>query len=136
MDDTTRSSVAATTRQYAEAVASQLGTTTEVQQDSWADCRDAASGNVEGEQYFYNLRVELDGDETFEVLSQRLADHFTAEGWTLVESTGSLPRVRLRHGGYNIGTTLEVERGYATVGVGAGCIATLADVPEQNRPTS
>ncbi|PWD51238.1 hypothetical protein C8046_11815 [Serinibacter arcticus] len=136
VDDQTRSSVAATTQRYAESVAAQLGTSSQVQQEEWADCTDAATGEVTGEQYIYNVRVDLDGEETFEQLSQRLRDHFEGEGWTWVEPTGSLPRVRLSHEGYNIGTTLEVERGYATVGVGAGCLGSLEDVPEQDRATS
>lgn len=135
VDPAVRTSIEDSTQQAMTAVAEQLGTEISVRRQEWLTCMDALEDG-DAEEYVYGLRVELAGQETFEQVAERLRSHFEAAGWTWRDADPTLKMVRLGQGGYIVAASIFVDDGYASITGGAGCIGTIEDVPEQNRPSS
>ena len=135
VDPAVRASIEDSTEHAMTAVAEQLGTEISVRKQEWDPCLDAL-GNSDAQEYVYGLRVELAANETFEEVAARLRTHFEGVGWTWRDADPILKMVRLEQGGYIVAASVFVDDGYASITGGAGCIETLQDVPEQNRPAS
>lgn len=133
-DPSVRSAVEASTRETVDALAAQLGSGAEVQQETWTDCRDTVTGAEVGQEFLYGVRVDLERQESVEEAVERLAQHFEGLGWR-VNGTAA-DGIRFEHEGYRSGASIFVDHGYASVSGSAGCLGTLADVPEQDRPAS
>ena len=118
-----RTAIEQDTREYVQALAAQLGTTTEVQDDSWTGCVDALTGNEYAEQFVHGIRVDLERTETFEEAAARLQAHFVPLGWTWREPDASIMRIGFTHDGYRVGASVFIEDGYAWVSGGAGCLS-------------
>ena len=133
-DASIRAAVESSTRESVDALAAQLGTTTEVQQETWTDCRDTLTGADVGQEFLYGVRVDLGSDEGVEAAVSRLTQHFEGLGWSVTGTASD--GVRFEHQGYRSGASIFVDHGYASVSGSAGCLGVLEDVPEQNRPAS
>ncbi|GMA33222.1 hypothetical protein [Litorihabitans aurantiacus] len=73
----------------------------------------------------------LTGQETFEQVAGRLETHVTGLGWTWREADPTLRLLRLTRDGYVVAASIFTDDGYASITGGAGCIATLDDLPEE-----
>ena len=116
-------------------VAEQLGTEISVRRAEWLPCLDSV-GESDGEEYVDGIRVELARQESFEQVADRLRPHFEDLGWTWRDADLNLQMVRLEKDGYLVAASVFIDDGYASLTGGAGCLATIEDVPEQDRTAS
>ena len=135
VDTAVRTSIEDSTQHHMTVVAEQLGTEISVRRQEWLPCLDSV-GESDGEEYVYGIRVELAGQESFEEVADRLRPHFEDLGWTWRDADLNLRMLRLEKDGYLVAASVFVDDGYASLTGGAGCIATIEDVPARDRTPS
>lgn len=135
LDDAVKTSIEKSTQEHLGAVADELCSQITVRNQVWVPRMDALEDG-ESQEYVYGLRVELIGGETFGEIAQRLRTFAEEEGWTWRDAGPSLRLVRLAREGYIVAASIFVDDGYASITGGAGCLGSIEDVPERDRPTS